>query len=103
MGYRGEVMAKFKATTSVVPAVYKHGERFAQLLILPVPEVTFEEAFELSDSERGEGGYGSTGEADLNTESAPTGSVESPAIVEETAEQTANIGSGEAQSSLEQA
>lgn len=102
-GYRGEVMAKFKATTNVVPAVYKPGERFAQLLILPVPEVTFEEAFELSNSERGEGGYGSTGEADLNTESAPTGSVESPAIVEETAEQTANIGSGEAQSSLEQA
>lgn len=89
-GYRGEVMAKFKATTDVIPAVYKEGERFAQILILPVPEVTFEETFELSDSERGEGGYGSTGDAMISNDSAPTGSVESPAIVEETAEQTAN-------------
>ena len=89
-GYRGEVMAKFKATTDVIPAVYKEGERFAQILILPVPEVTFEETFELSDSERGEGGYGSTGDAMISNDSAPTGSVESPAIVEKIAEQTAS-------------
>lgn len=59
-GYRGEVMAKMKATTDVIPAVYKEGERFAQLLILPVPEVQFEESTELSESDRGENGYGST-------------------------------------------
>lgn len=88
-GYRGEVMAKFKATTDVIPAVYKPGERFAQLLILPVPEVTFEETLELSDSDRGESGYGSTGDAMISNESAPTGSAESPAIEEEIAEQTA--------------
>ena len=101
--FRGEITGKFRSTVPVVPSVYKPQERFAQLLILPILDVTFEEAFELSDSERGEGGYGSTGDAIIRTESAPTGSVESPAIVEETAEQTANIGSGEAQSSLEQA
>lgn len=89
-GYRGEVMAKFKVTTDVVPAVYKEGERFAQLLILPVPGVTFTEAFELSDSDRGEGGYGSTGDSVISQESAPTGSAESPAIEENNAEQTAN-------------
>jgi dUTP pyrophosphatase len=88
-GYRGEVMAKFKVTTDVIPAVYKEGERFAQLLILPVPAVTFEEAFELSDSDRGEGGYGSTGDGVIDKVSAPTGSAESQNIVEEQAEQTA--------------
>ena len=88
-GYRGEVMAKFRSTTDVVPSVYHEGDKFAQLLILPCPDVTFEEAFELSDSERGEGGYGSTGEGTLKEDSAPTGSTESPAIVEETVQQTA--------------
>lgn len=65
-GYRGEILAKFRPTTDVIPAVYKEGERFAQLLILPVPEVTFEESETLSETDRGENGYGST-----NTESAP--------------------------------
>lgn len=81
--YRNEIMAKFRSTTDVVPAVYKPGERFAQLLILPLPEVTFTEASELSITDRGEGGYGSTGDAILNTESAPTGSADSP-VKEET-------------------
>lgn len=60
-GYRGEVTAKFMSTTDVVPAVYQEGERFAQLLILPLPEVEFVEADELTESDRGEGGFGSTG------------------------------------------
>lgn len=103
-GYRGEVLAKFRSTTDVVPSVYKVGERFAQLLILPVPEVTFEEAFELSDSDRGEDGYGSTGSVNeqINPVSAPTGSDENPIKVDETLDQTATAGSGEAES-LEQA
>lgn len=67
--YRGEITAKMKATTDVVPAIYKEGERFAQLLILPVPDVQFEESETLSETERGENGYGSTG--DIN-ESADT-------------------------------
>lgn len=103
--YRGEVSAKFRNTTDVVPAVYKEGERFAQLLILPVPEVTFEEAFELSDSERGTNGYGSTGTGALsnpvenensviNNESAPTGSMDSQNIVEVNDPETAPYGSG---------
>lgn len=75
-------MAKFKTTTDVVPAVYREGDKFAQLLILPVPDVTFTEASELSISDRGEEGYGSTDNANNNTESAPTGFVDSPAIEE---------------------
>ena len=100
-GYRGEVMAKFRSTTDVVPAVYKPGEKFAQLLILPCPEATFTETSELSNSERGDNGYGSTDEK--STESAPTGPVESPVIEEENAQETANEGSGGEQIIPEQA
>lgn len=57
-GYRGEVMAKFRKGGS---RGYHVGERIAQLIIIPYLEVTFEEVDELSDSDRGEGGYGSTG------------------------------------------
>ena len=59
-GYRGEVIAVFKKTKYLAEA-YKVGERFAQLVILPYPEIELEEAEELSVTERGTGGYGSTG------------------------------------------
>lgn len=42
-------------------APYKVGDRIAQIVIIPYPKITFEEADELSDSERGTGGHGSTG------------------------------------------
>lgn len=58
--YRGEIMAKFRSTTDVVPAIYKPGERFAQLVIVPYLDVQIEEASELTETERGEGGYGSS-------------------------------------------
>ena len=59
--YRGEVILKMVSTTDVVPAVFKEGERFAQLLILPVPQVEFTESQELSKTDRGDEGFGSTG------------------------------------------
>lgn len=37
------------------------GDRIAQALIIPVPRVTFIEVDELGETERGEGGFGSTG------------------------------------------
>ena len=99
--YRGEIMAKFRNTTDVVPAVYKIGERFAQLLILPGPDVTFVESDELSETERGEGGYGSTGN---NESSAPTGSAGYPEQKSElTDQETATEGSGGTINSPEQA
>lgn len=102
--FRGEILAKFRNTTDVIPSVYKVGERFAQLLILPVPEVTFTEVDELSDTERGEGGYGSTGVKSIDEESAPTGSDGYPEQKSElTDQQTVPEGSGGAQSSPEQA
>lgn len=60
-GYRGEVTAKFKCLSTFHDAEYKIGERFAQLIIMPIPAVEFEVVEELSDSERGVGGYGSSG------------------------------------------
>lgn len=40
---------------------YQVGDRIGQLIIMPYPRVQFEEVTELSDSDRGNGGYGSTG------------------------------------------
>lgn len=39
----------------------QHGERIAQFLITPVLTPAYEEADELSDTDRGAGGFGSTG------------------------------------------
>ena len=69
-GYRGEILAVFIPTTDGVPTFYNVGERFAQLVIVPIPEFEVLEAEELSPSDRGEGGLGSTG--DGNNTSAAT-------------------------------
>ena len=58
-GYRGEIMMKFKMSDN--RTMYEVGDRIGQLVIMPYPEVEFEEADELSESSRGSGGYGSTG------------------------------------------
>jgi len=57
-GYRGELKIRF----------YKHGdneyeigERIGQIIILPFPKIELEEAKELLDTKRGDGGFGSTG------------------------------------------
>lgn len=44
-----------------VADVYKIGDRIGQLIIMPYPTIEFEEAEELTETERGSGGYGSTG------------------------------------------
>ena len=63
--YRGEVTMKFKMENLpgyYAANVYMAGDRIGQLIIMPYPEVEFEEAGDLSETDRGEGGYGSTGE-----------------------------------------
>lgn len=65
--YRGEVcvmLARMNepASSSTFPSlVFSPGDRIAQLLVLPVPQVEVVEVDELSSSERGTGGFGSTG------------------------------------------
>lgn len=98
--YRGEIMGKFIVTTDVIPSLYREGERFAQLVIMPIATAEFIEAEELSETTRGEEGFGSTGKE----QSAPT---EPQSLSESedmsTNSETAPEGSGEAQSGLEQA
>ena len=66
-GYRGEISAVFDVSplpTNVpesTPYHYKVGDRCAQILIMPYPEIEFVTVDKLSTTERGEGGYGSTG------------------------------------------
>ena len=57
-GYRGELQATFKKTGL---HKYEVGDRGAQIMIIPYPPIQFEEVEELSNTERGEGGFGSTG------------------------------------------
>lgn len=59
-GYRGEVMFKYRPV-SFKEREYVVGERIGQLIIMPYPHIEFEEADELSESERSTGGYGSSG------------------------------------------
>ena len=67
MGYRGEIMISFKFRDHDAKSIhqlvkpYEIGQRVAQMIIIPYPHVDFVEVDELSDSDRGEGGYGSTG------------------------------------------
>jgi dUTP pyrophosphatase len=60
-GYRGEIQSTFKKTDGLDSIKYNIGDRGAQIIILPYPQVNFKEVEELSDTERGSGGFGSTG------------------------------------------
>ena len=60
-GYRGEVMLKYRRTGDNNPT-YRTGDRVGQLMIIPYPKVEFIEVDELSSTDRGSGGFGSTGQ-----------------------------------------
>ena len=65
-GYRGEIKLRFKYTNSDPlssiggESRYQIGDRVAQIMIVPHPTIEFEETHELTETERGEGGFGST-------------------------------------------
>lgn len=63
-GYRGEITFRYKFVKDSYFASLKRfeeGDRIGQLVIIPYPEIELTEKEELTDSERGTGGYGSTG------------------------------------------
>ena len=63
-GYRGELQATFKKIQGISNNAldnYKVGDRIFQLMIIPHPTIQFIEVDELTTTERGEGGFGSTG------------------------------------------
>lgn len=84
--YRGELILKFVGDTSLVPVskngpyvgqngqnepnmergfsrgdIYSIGDRIGQLMIIPYPIISFEAVESLSETSRGEGGFGSSG------------------------------------------
>lgn len=59
--YRGPVKVRFNRDDNKSSVEYIPGDRVAQLIIMPIPRVELEEAEELTSSDRGEGGFGSSG------------------------------------------
>lgn len=59
--YRGEIMVTFKPLRPMGSRKYAVGERVAQLVIVPVEKVDVIVVDELSQTDRGTGGHGSTG------------------------------------------
>lgn len=58
--YRGEVIVALHNDTDEVQSI-EPGERVAQLIVLPFYPIVFEKVDELDETERGDGGFGSTG------------------------------------------
>lgn len=59
--YRGEIKFRFKNIMFGAGKKYKVGEKIGQILIIPYPKIKLEEVDELESTERGSGGFGSTG------------------------------------------
>ena len=64
-GYRGEILVKYKAPDRLTfinyKDYYKVGDRVAQAIVLPYPTIKFTQVDNLTESSRGNGGFGSTG------------------------------------------
>lgn len=63
-GYRGEISFRYAIIRNTIPRLrlYEIGDRIGQILILPYPQIEYVEVENLSESERGINGYGSTGQ-----------------------------------------
>jgi dUTP pyrophosphatase len=60
-GYRGEIKVMLVNLDPAEPVVLRKGDRVAQLVVQRVEHASFVEVETLPESDRGEGGYGSTG------------------------------------------
>lgn len=63
-GYRGEIKFKFRIDSGSRPtksSTYNEGDRIGQLVIVPYPQIELEEVGQLASSDRGDGGFGSSG------------------------------------------
>lgn len=61
MDYRNEYIVALHNDTDEIQTI-QAGERIAQLILLPYQDIDFKEVNELSNTDRGMGGFGSTGE-----------------------------------------
>ena len=60
--YRGTIKFQYRNVNLAAGKKYNVGDRIGQIIIMPVPSVNFEEANELNETSRGQGGFGSTGQ-----------------------------------------
>lgn len=60
-GYRGEIKFVFNRLDGDSSIDYRVGDRIGQLIIIPYPNIELVEVNELSSTNRGDGGFGSTG------------------------------------------
>lgn len=60
-GYRGEIKFRFKKLSWDNGEVYNIGDKIGQLMIIPYPTIVLEEVSELSETYRGDTGFGSSG------------------------------------------
>ena len=63
-GYRGEIELRYKRIKSDFADIvkkYEIGDRVGQIMIIPYPQIKITQVENLGDSERGEEGFGSTG------------------------------------------
>lgn len=60
-GYRGEIKLRMRYQDDKEDMEYGFGDKVGQLVIIPFPKIELEESQELSETERGNGGFGSTG------------------------------------------
>lgn len=68
-GYRGEVLMKYRNTSGdSIPSVYNVGDRIGQLIIIPYPNIEPVFADSLSDSDRGDNGFGSSDNKDISAD-----------------------------------
>ena len=59
-GYHGELIFKYRIIGKLTKCMAP-GEKVGQLVILPLPDMGMEEVHEFEETERGEGGFGSSG------------------------------------------
>lgn len=60
-GYRGEIKFRFKKLSWDNGEIYNVGDKIGQLIIIPYPTIELEEVSELSETYRGDSGFGSSG------------------------------------------
>lgn len=60
-GYTGNLKLRFKLTTEgYTEKIYNPGDKVGQIMIIPYPEINFIETEIFNETERGDGGFGST-------------------------------------------
>ena len=60
-GYRGEILVVFRGVAPQTQSLYEKGDRIAQMILTKIPDCKLVEVNELSETERGSGGHGSSG------------------------------------------